>query len=295
MIDRNTDRIVIFCYPVGAGGKFLINSLGLHDDCVLQHRDLVGYSYQDKLTYIKTQLELSEQSRVWDDLGLGCTQLFGVGVNQYMSRYPSELEQFFDPVIHELSHGSRYFFLVAHNTLWTEAYLRFWPNARLVFFKNCQGFLRHRIKKSTNMPVDPARVQQWNAVRGQDWPEHPPCNLDEFLTFSPSVQQELLKDFYGLVSACVAPESLPNSWQDQAYAQEVDRLHALYGSRRSLIWNCDRGYENSQQFLEQIRAVFDWLDLSNTVDSRDLTWYFDTWKRTIARTQITQLAGELKN
>ena len=87
MIDFNTNRLIIVCYPRGAGGKFLINALGLSNGAVFQDNDLAMqqlsklFTPEDKLAYIQTQVELITDQ--WTDLNLGCYQLFGMHNENY--------------------------------------------------------------------------------------------------------------------------------------------------------------------------------------------------------------------
>ena len=82
MINFDTRNLIIVCYPGGAGGKFLINSLGLSDDCVFQDADLASRQLQqdftpaDKFSYLTNKI--NKVTGEWHDLDLGCVQLFGV-------------------------------------------------------------------------------------------------------------------------------------------------------------------------------------------------------------------------
>ena len=49
-IDFNTNNIVIVFYPRFAGGKFLINCLGLSDDAVFQNAKLAENQLNGKFT-----------------------------------------------------------------------------------------------------------------------------------------------------------------------------------------------------------------------------------------------------
>lgn len=72
---------IILYYPRWAGGKFIANCLGLSDQCVLQHADLVDLQLRgllsptDKFNLLVDRLAQSSRF-AWDDLGLGCVQLY---------------------------------------------------------------------------------------------------------------------------------------------------------------------------------------------------------------------------
>lgn len=151
MINFNTKNLVIVCYPPFAGGKFLISCLGLSDNCVLQDQELAckqlqkNFSTDDKINYIDDKLQQARDELVWNDLGLGCGQLFGVENDQYLNEYPEIFKNRYHNIVDSLSNSSKHlFFKVAHNTLYLDAYLKVWPNARLIVFKNYQDFIKHR-------------------------------------------------------------------------------------------------------------------------------------------------------
>jgi hypothetical protein len=53
MRNVNTDSVVIVYYPTNAGGKFLINSLGLSNGCYFQDIDFVRLQRRQQI-YTKT-------------------------------------------------------------------------------------------------------------------------------------------------------------------------------------------------------------------------------------------------
>ena len=48
----NTDKLVIVAYPIGAGGKFLINCLGISEDACLQDWELYNLTSIEKKALI---------------------------------------------------------------------------------------------------------------------------------------------------------------------------------------------------------------------------------------------------
>ena len=144
------DKIVIVCYPSMAGGKFLINNLGLNDRAVFQdaklaHRQINGdFSYNDKLLYLSTQLKNTINNAKWDDLQLGCTQLFGFQSSEYQTKYPEILANRFDPTIQEIISENLFLFLVAHVPAALRSMLNFWTNAKVIGFTNSENFINTR-------------------------------------------------------------------------------------------------------------------------------------------------------
>lgn len=150
MIDFDTKNLVIVCYPPLAGGKFLISSLGLSDSCVLQDQALAkqqlqnNLSFDAKINYINQELTKAKSTLTWCDLNLGCGQLFGVENDHYVNEYPEIFKHRYYDVVGQLSNSDYRFFKVAHNSLYLQAQIKIWPNARVIVFQNYQNFIRRR-------------------------------------------------------------------------------------------------------------------------------------------------------
>lgn len=145
MVKFETDKLVIACYPPQAGGKFLINCLGLSDDCLLQSAELSQkqisrqLSQQDKLDYFL--LKLSEVEDEWNDLDLGCHHFFSVGNDSYLENGDGLT---FGSLVDEVSNsGSHYFFLVSHFAIYLRAYLSVWKNPTILRLKNTYPFINY--------------------------------------------------------------------------------------------------------------------------------------------------------
>ena len=72
---HNTNRLLIFSYPINSGGKFVANCLALSTHCHAQHRDLLGVSHADFNSELHSRLDV--ETGVWNDLRMGCEELFG--------------------------------------------------------------------------------------------------------------------------------------------------------------------------------------------------------------------------
>ena len=118
---NNYENITILCYPSNAGGNFLINCLSLSDQCVFRDAQLVNkqlqgkFNYYDKIQYLHDQLNISQQNNKWNDLSLGCSNLFGVDNNLYLVEYHELLLFQFDSVINKIIDQKLNMFLVAHS------------------------------------------------------------------------------------------------------------------------------------------------------------------------------------
>lgn len=152
----DTDKLIIVCYPSGAGGKFLINCLGLSDTAVFQDSLLASqqlnglFTQQDKINLLLQRLD--ETVDEWHDLDLGCGQLFGCGNLLYLGEYPELIlsYEFPDCIQSLIKFNKHYFFIVAHNTIFLEKYLDIWKNAKVIMFENSQEFIRSSNRENSS-------------------------------------------------------------------------------------------------------------------------------------------------
>jgi hypothetical protein len=193
MVNFKTDNLVIICYPAYAGGKFLINCLGLSNDAVLQdqgfaEQQLAGkFSQDDKFAYIKSSIDTTKFE--WNDLNLGCNELFGINNDDYLVSTDAILlsDGMFNPVVGKLTQSNKKFFIVAHTPTHLEKYLNVWPNARIVYFVNSFDFILFRqpfINKNA-----------WDVARGSSWPIKPPTTMEEFLMLDHLIREEISSRF----------------------------------------------------------------------------------------------------
>jgi hypothetical protein len=146
----NTDKLIIVCFPAGAGGKFLINCLGLSDDAVFQCNKLTRlqldgrFSQTDKFNLLVQRIY--ETTDKWTDLRLGCSQLFGFSNFEYLKE-PVNInnpDQFDECIPKLIDLNTHYFFIVGHHIQFLQSYLKVWKNAKVIIFENSFEFLQHR-------------------------------------------------------------------------------------------------------------------------------------------------------
>jgi len=152
-INFDTENLIIVHYPQGAGGKFLINCLGLSDDAVLQSNVLAEqqlyqkFTQLDKFKFLKEQLTYVSVREGWNDLHLGCKQLFGVDTSTYSkqsSEFIKNSSDLFYNIVNDLSNGDKKFFIVAHGLRPLAGISRVWNCARIINFINYQDFINFR-------------------------------------------------------------------------------------------------------------------------------------------------------
>jgi len=155
MRNVNSDSIVIVYYPRQAGGKFLINSLGLSNGCYFQDIDCVRLQRNNKFTpklKLMTLLErIGNNNHSWGDLGLGCRELFGtdsVDTKNFLSD------------IDLISHENTLFFAIAHELESFEQLNNIWPNAKKIYLTNYATFIEWRNNCQYTRPEDTELLEQ---------------------------------------------------------------------------------------------------------------------------------------
>jgi len=281
MINREYDKIIILCYPEGAGGNFLINCLSLSDQCVLRDAKLaeqqliVGTSAKEKLDYFQTQIDISKRTNRWNDLGLGCDNLFGVESLSYLESYPEIIEKKFNYVIPQLINQQKYLFIVAHSTQYFNACYEFWPNARAIFLTDYHDFVQQRnylgAENKTKL------TDYWNTVKGPDWPIAPPTTNKEFMLLPHAIQKELIDNFHGEIFRWVDSSVL----QEELHNRAVDQLIEHMGEN-AFVWNVDHAFNGDQQaFIKALEQCADWAGIQISATEEDILRYYRNWLEVI--------------
>jgi len=184
-----TDRIIIVNFPAGAGGKFLTNSIALSHRAVLQHHALTEFTSDKKLDWLCDRYR-SMNTLIWQDLDLGCTQLFGnTRSTMDLGAQVSESTSWqYSNVIPKLIKQNKYFFVVAHNSNQLAWLLQTWTNAKIIRFVNYLDFVEKF--RPSYIPivtrVGPGRKIKkhifawWQDHRLDSWPVAPPLTLDAY-------------------------------------------------------------------------------------------------------------------
>lgn len=261
MINFETENLVIVCFPQGAGGKFLINCLGLSSDAVLQCADLATaqldnrFNPEDKINFLNHKIQ--ETSGQWTDLDLGCFRLFGVDNRVYLDHPPDLVKKFFfNEVICELSNSPKKIFIVAHCHTWIESYRSVWPNAKIIYFTNVSPFIHHR----SRLPVDIKKT--WEHLRGDSWPVAYPLNFNEFNSMDESIKQEFSNNKWEFKSLC-----------------ESNLIHTNHEKMRSaysnIIYCWDAlNYFSVDKVVYEIKNIYQLLNLSKFNENYIRQYYF---------------------
>jgi hypothetical protein len=265
-INHSTDRLIVAHYAMGNGGKFLLNCLALSrhmvlQDSVLAREQLGGRLVPDqKLDILLTRL--SQVTDTWRDLDLGCVQLFGDDEFKDPKVPGFELRHCrFGPVVHELTHGSLCFACVTHDVFQLSHTLSRWPGARIINLTNA-GRFRQRFRP-------PAASTKWQQLRGPDWPQDPPANLDQYQAMPENIQREIqdlaLHDYY----------VTPLLWaQDQDWLSHQEHLYFCEAIKHRQCWQWDLDwYLDRDQMLQHLAELYHWLHFDDFDHSKIIRLY----------------------
>tara|TARA_B110000503_G_C7013858_1_gene356854 strand:- start:48 stop:911 length:864 start_codon:yes stop_codon:yes gene_type:complete len=279
---RDYDKVVIVCYPAGTGGNFLINCLSLTDQCVLRNSLLAieqlmhGMTTNNKIKYLLSQLDLTAKNKKWNDLNLGCSNLFGISSELYVTEYPEIIEKNFYPCVTDLINSGKYLFIVAHSIQRMEAYQKFWTNSRVIFFTKYQQFLDNRphYKKIQKHEL----INYWDIIKGNTWPNMPPVNEYEFLKLPDTIQQELTNTFKGEISRMFDYTDL----RMELFNKDVDRYQQLLTNSLAFTWNVHETYHgDSTKLLTHVHQCAEWLKITISASDNDIVTYYNQWLETM--------------
>ena len=281
------DKIVVLCYPRGSGGKILMSCLSLNNHTVFQHRRLAKlqlqgkFTYKDKIDYLRQQLDLSIKDKIWTDMGISAKQLFNFITRDYSYEYPEFLSHVMSPVVKEIIAQDLNIVTGSHSTLGLQDFLKFWPNAKVIIFKNYRNFMDFRLKEVRTSLV----YEYWNRIKAPQWPEHPPVNLTELGNLPKHVFDDLEQRFD--MVEIIEEQTKLNDLEQLSY-DLFDALipgHVESLGPRCFLWDVDNSYKNNQIFLENFKKCQDWLGLPPVNDS-DILAHFDHWARAIEISEV---------
>lgn len=166
MFNYNANRLVVVSYPMGAGGKFLINCLSVSKDACLQDWNLHDLTPKQKKQLIFDRLSTTSKG-TWNDLNLGGFMYFEDNLAQRTTTVTNALKNsvLLLATEQEQSLNSEYQKIVSiikenryhfHHTHNEEEYVHIintFPNCRTINFVNCAQ-LRRKSYTSTFTDTD---------------------------------------------------------------------------------------------------------------------------------------------
>jgi len=148
----NTDKLVIVAFPMGAGGKFLINSLGVSNRACLQDWELYNLSSTEKKQLIFDRLDATPAG-TWNDLDLGCFKQFEYNIDGLTAEAIHEIEFEFNQVV-DISYGDKYFFQTTHTEENYEQLCLAFPRATTINLVNCGTMHRDIYNPVNDLNID---------------------------------------------------------------------------------------------------------------------------------------------
>ena len=278
MVDRNYPNIILLCYPIGAGGNFLINCLSLNDQTVLRDWALAeqqltqGLTADQKLGYLSNKLGQSIRNRKWSDFDLGCSNLFGVDIYDWFNEYPEILQRRFHPVVSKLMYHNKMLFLISHTTQHLDALVQFWKKPKVILFTDYHEFVKRR-------RVEDASLQQlknyWSTIRDDSWPSTPPTTLQEFNHLPKTIQTELQEFFNGEIFRWIQVKPTKSDLHDLTIRERQKQLNYFE-------WNVAENFNGDfARFRKNLQNCASWAGLDIVVTDQELEQFYRNWLRAI--------------
>ena len=304
MTNFDCDKVIIFYYPIGAGGRFLANNLSLSPDCVMTNSKLAMMQLEGKLNqkqklYVLMRgLENLNHHVDWNDLGLCDTDWYGIeydnmpdtlGVNDY--HYLSDSD-FKTKVYtnkgfqHVTIDNSKYLFLVSHCSDELYKQLSVWKNARVISLKN-ENLFKY-IRRFRN--AQPYLKVIWSLIPEEEkvgWTPAPLYKRD-FENLPENIQKTVwkyLKDpkFFNKVSELMNIKysiQVPKLFSEYKKLSQKDKK-ILEGENTTeeylypdsiFVWDCN-WYLSEEDTLCNIKKLYDVLELDGYNNSYSKLFY----------------------
>jgi hypothetical protein len=179
-------------------------------------------------------------------------------------------------VIKNLIAHEKYLFLVAHSTQCFDATLKFWPNARVIFFTDYHAFIKQRgYDEKISLA---ALTNYWNTVRSDSWNLNPPITLDEFLQLPKTIRTELMENYQGEIFRWIETPPTKQELHDRTIAEHINRL-----KKSAYIWNVAKTFTgNESVFLTELARCAEWAGVTVDAPVTDIIKYYNNWLHTIS-------------
>ena len=293
------ENLIYVHYDCGAGGKFLINCLGLSDDCVFQHRLLAKmqlenkFSFDDKISYIESSINLAK--KYWNDLGMGDAQLMGtsqtyaeshniVGNFNYFQIHYAK----YDPIFCHLSNTEeKFLFLTSHRfSSYEYQHSKIFENSKIIIFKNTRLFCRLRNYRLTE--IGDRFTNIWFEHREEDWPLFPPTTINKFDQMSDDIKNKI-KSIYSNKDSGKDP-----SFKNKYFPKGIEEYLSLSDEEKNTLINKTIGefgpipknnvayewdtnwYFDKKTCIIKIKELYELFNLSNYNEEK-ISWYYDIW------------------
>jgi hypothetical protein len=256
VIKLDTD-IVFVCYPPFAGGKFLINCLGLSNDATLQNSKLLNLQTSEKFDTLTSSLRNVTGS--WDDLKLGCKQLFGLSARDIQKQ---NITKTVETINKELNGYSGVCFLVIHTLEELSNALCVWANPRIVLFKNTDKFIKHRLDINTKLK------NYWSTISQKDWPVDAPTTVEEYIKLPTHIYNVLEVNHSNKIYEMI-----------MCYDDPLQQFQTIIRDKDVSYWDTEWYFSKTDTVIH-INKLYKVLKLQ-TIDIRYIEMYYDEWIHTM--------------
>jgi hypothetical protein len=269
---------IIVCYPRGTGGKFLINCLGFSDSSTLPDADLLlkqldyKLTKQDKLSILLDKI--SKVKFVWNDLDFSCLTLLRFTIDEFgMNEIAHDIIR---PLIEMLnsspykdciSNSGKLYCVESHSINETLSFYNSLDNAKIILFKeNYNNFLEFRYANYYKKVK-----QQWEILRGVDWPTEAPTAIQEINQLPENIKKEL---------------SLMLSKNHYSHEWNVDEL----SDTSYLTWNAD-DFLSEDLFLSSLETLYQSLGLPDFAPNI-IQPYHNAWVAKLEELEINNMNNQ---
>jgi hypothetical protein len=265
---NNYDRIVLLFYLPGAGGKFLNTCLGLSDQYIFQDFNLAikqvngKFNLHEKLNYINEKLLKAEKFNIWNDMDLGCVQLYGMFANEWsISNYGNSLN-FISNKIEQLVSSKMWLSKICHDIGKLKNWLELFPNAKIINFYNFTRFINKR-----SLFYNYIRV--WEDLKKSNWPKNPPLTIKEFYNLPTNLILEIDEVFTGIKDKLLF---------DNEYELHCNNFITTLKQNNSNIYDWDvEWYNDSDKFLRELKLLYEKLELTINWKDEQVLNYRQRW------------------
>ena len=281
----NSTKLTIILFPIGAGGNFLINCLGLNNYSVFSRTDLINrqlagkFTVEDKISFINENLDDSTDN--WDDMGCGLGYMFeGYNGSDISQIGTIQLPALFPSTALMNIHKTGYHFCLG---IHSEQQLNFmgkhtWNNAKIIIFKNCNYFMDWR--KAESIPED-----YWIQMRGTDWSIELPNSLKDLIHKIPL--NEVTDTYSHIISSEFDSEIVEGGKIGRTYIdmQQCNNLiysnaswiHPIVQVQQTSVFEWDNNYYFSEDAtVNNIQKLYTLLDLPD-YDAKTIRYYYRKW------------------
>jgi hypothetical protein len=280
-----TDNIIVVKYPQYAGGKFLINCLGLSNQAVFQDIELaklqIGGNFPPEKKINLLLQRLDDTKNQWNDLNLGCYQLF----DQNFAN--GNLTNNINDDVKLLIVNKLFFFIVAHTDDALSNILTIWPNAKIIYIVNYQSFTdTYRTFISDRYKNIDKLQQGWNKIKKPGWPKDPPASVQSLTLFSKEVVEELHNEQHiNLVNLI-----FNDNCRDYEYTKSLDKIKFLAKNSKWIEIFDAKCYLDENIMVKQISDMYKKLELLD-FNEQYIKQYYRNWIKKLVQIQNEILAN----